>query len=80
MDQTTPPTLACHNCKTVVTDGGQQVWVCERCGEENHVPTLDEQNAQAMIDAAAAAAPVVPEIPETSAPTVVPPVPTAKIL
>jgi len=63
LDQTTPPTLACHNCKTLVTDAGQQVWVCERCGKENQVPVLDETEAQAAINEAAAKTVVPPTMP-----------------
>lgn len=65
MDQNPPPSLSCHNCATVVTDSGQKVWVCEKCGQENHLPTVTDQQAQAAIDAATSALPQTPALPVT---------------
>ena len=58
MDQTQ---VNCSNCHAVTTNDGKTVWVCEQCGNENK--PVDVAAAQAVVNDAVAAAPVVPPTP-----------------
>jgi hypothetical protein len=66
MDQTTTQQpLQCKVCQKVTMADGSTVWVCQECGAENEVVNTTQPVA-APAPVVAAAAPVVPGVPDNS--------------